>query len=292
MRWWTYQKERFPIFQHGPLVAAFSSCAIAYSAMLTGEAPEWPSFVVAGVTCLLFFLQLRIADEFKDAEEDARYRPYRAVPRGLVSLRELGWVFVVSCIIQLVMALLYAPMLVIVLAIAWLYLALMSVEFFARDWLKARPITYLWTHMLIMPIVDFYATACHWLPQGEKPGIGLGYFLAASFCNGLVIELGRKLRQPAAEEVGVPTYSKLWGLKNASLVWLGCLIATCVFATLAATIIQFTLPVLITLGLLILWAMVHVLRWQKTESKTFELVAGVWTLALYLTLGIVPLILR
>jgi hypothetical protein len=26
--------------------------------------------------------------------------------------------------------------------------------FCVRDWLKARPITYLWTHMLIMPLVD------------------------------------------------------------------------------------------------------------------------------------------
>ncbi len=209
MRWWTYQKERFPIFQHGPLVAAFSSCAVAYSSLLTGTEPRWQAFAVAFVTCLVFFLQLRIADEFKDAEEDAAFRPYRAVPRGLVSLRELGVVFAVGAAVQLALAL-----------------------FFARDWLKARPVTYLWTHMLIMPIVDFYATACHWIPSGEKPWGGLGFFLAASFCNGLVIELGRKLRQPEDEETGVPTYSKLWGLRRAAWIWFGCLLATCAFATI------------------------------------------------------------
>ncbi len=292
MRWWTYQKERFPIFQHGPLVAAFSSCAVAYSSMLTGTPPQWQAFVVAFVTCLIFFLQLRIADEFKDAEEDAEFRPYRAVPRGLVKLRELGFVFAAGAVIQLSLALLYSPMLVIVLAIAWTYLALMSVEFFARDWLKARPITYLWTHMLIMPIVDFYATACHWIPSGEKPWAGLGFFLAASFCNGLVIELGRKLRQPEDEQEGVPTYSKLWGLKKASWVWFGCLVATCIFATIAAFIIQFTFPVLITLAVLLLWAMKHVIGHQKTKAKTFELIAGVWTLALYVSLGIIPLLVH
>ncbi len=260
--------------------------------MLTGTAPVWQAFAVALVTCLIFFLQLRIADEFKDAEEDATYRPYRAVPRGLVSLRELGFVFALGAVIQLGLAVLYSPMLVIVLAIAWTYLAMMSVEFFARDWLKARPITYLWTHMLIMPIVDFYATACHWIPSGEKPWAGLGFFLAASFCNGLVIELGRKLRQPSGEEEGVPTYSKLWGLKNAAWVWFGCLLATGVFATVAATIIQFTLPVLITLSVLSVWALKHVVGYRKTESKTFELIAGVWTLALYLSLGIVPLLIH
>ena len=290
MRWWIYQKERFPIFQHGPLVAAFSSCAVAYSALLTGSSPVWQSFAVAFITCLIFFLQLRIADEFKDAEEDAAYRPYRAVPRGLVKLWELGVIFCIGAVIQLTLALLYAPLLVVVLILAWVYLALMSVEFFARDWLKKRPITYLWTHMLIMPIVDFYATACHWIPSGEKPWIGLSFFLAASFCNGLVIELGRKLRQPEDEEEGVPTYSKLWGLKFASWIGFTCLFATGLFAVIATVIIQSTLLVLVPLLLLSLWALKHVLAHKKTKAKTFELIAGVWTLTLYLCLGIIPLL--
>ena len=290
MRWWIYQKERFPIFQHGPLVAAFSSCAVAYSALLTGSSPVWQSFAVAFITCLIFFLQLRIADEFKDAEEDATYRPYRAVPRGLVKLWELGAIFCIGAAIQLTLALLYSPLLVVVLILAWAYLALMSVEFFARDWLKKRPITYLWTHMLIMPIVDFYATACHWIPSGEKPWIGLSFFLAASFCNGLVIELGRKLRQPEDEEEGVPTYSKLWGLKSASWIWFTCLFATGLFAVIAAVIIQSALLVLVPLLLLSLWALKHVLAHKKTKTKTFELISGVWTLTLYLCLGIIPLL--
>ncbi len=292
MRWWIYQKERFPLFQHGPLVAAFSSCAVAYSSMLIGTPPVWQAFAVAFITCLLFFLQLRIADEFKDAEEDANYRPYRPVPRGLVSLRELGVVFVGAAAIQLLLALLYAPVLVIVLLIAWVYLALMSVEFFVRDWLIKRPITYLWTHMLIMPIVDFYATACHWVPSGQKPWLGLGFFLAASFCNGLVIEIGRKLRQADGEEEGVPTYSKLWGLQSAAWVWLACMGATAAFAVMAANLIGFVLPVAAALFVVILWALISVLKAKQTAAKTFELISGTWTLTLYLSLGIIPFVMR
>ncbi len=288
MRWWTYQKERFPIFQHGPLVAAFSSCAVAYSSLLTSVAPVWQSFMLAFITCLLFFLQLRIADEFKDAEEDATYRPYRAVPRGLVSLRELGVVFLIAAFIQLALAIWFSPPLIWVLLLAWLYLSLMSVEFFARDWLKSRPITYLWTHMLIMPIVDFYATACHWIPSGESPKSGLLFFLAASFCNGVVIEIGRKLRQPADEEHGVETYSRLWGLQRGAWVWFGFLLATTTFAGLAASRIHFTLPVICTLSILLLWTLKLTLQSKSTPGKTFELASGLWTLTLYLILGIVP----
>lgn len=295
-RWWVYQRERFPLFGHGPLVLAFSSSAVCFSHLLRGrhDWPAWPSFGVAFTTCLLFFLGLRIADEFKDIDEDTKYRPYRPVPRGLVQLRELGVVGGGAAVIQLTLALLLAPRLVIVLLGGWLYLSLMSKEFFAREWLKARPITYLWTHMFIMPIVDFYATACDWVPTGETwPPRGLFWFLAASFCNGVVIEIGRKIRAPADEETGVQTYSVLWGRRGALAAWLGMMLATAICGTLAARRIDFAVPVAAAVGTILVIAViagVHFLRSQRPGSgKRFELLAGVWTLVLYLSLGIIPM---
>lgn len=286
MRWWTYQKERFPILANGLLIAAFSSCAVFYSSFLSGgDKPHLAMFLVAFATCFIFFLQLRIADEFKDAEEDARYRPYRPVPSGLIKLRELGLIFVIGGIIQLALALCFSPQLIYILFIAWAYLALMSVEFFCRDWLKARPITYLWTHMLIMPIVDLYATACYWQPTLDAPPAGLIWFLAASFTNGLVIELGRKIRFAKDEQEGVPTYSKLWGTKSAGWVWIGCLGATFIFAFIAAVQIGTHLETAIILGTAFALA-----AFLQKPGKRTELLAALWTLALYLTLGILPLI--
>lgn len=285
MRWWTYQKERFPVFANGILVAAFSGCAILYSSSLSqGPLPSPMMFLVAFTTCFLFFLQLRIADEFKDAEEDATYRPYRPVPRGLVTLKQLGVLFVLAALLQLALALLFSPPLLLILLFAWAYLALMSVEFFARDWLTARPITYLWTHMLIMPIVDLYATACYWQPTLGSPPDGLLWFLAASFTNGLVIELGRKIRIPQDEENGVPTYSKLWGPAKATKVWIGCLVATTAFAALAAH--QIGSLVLVVSPLLVLLLLFAI--FQK-PGKRLELLSALWTLVLYLSLGLLPL---
>lgn len=298
-RWWTYQKERFPLLAHGPLVLAFSSSAVCFSRLLRGENewPEWRGLLVAFLTCLLFFLGLRIADEFKDFDEDSRYRPYRPVPRGLVTLRELGWVGGGAAVIQLALAVWLAPFLVIILLAGWAYLALMSHEFFAREWLKARPITYLWTHMFIMPIVDLYATACDWVPAGWKlPPNGLIWFLAASFFNGVVIEIGRKIRAPADEETGVQTYSVLWGRPVAVAAWLGVIAATTMCAVLAARKIHFALPVAVATGTVLAAAAVAAagfLRNAKPGSgKRFEILAGVWTLVLYLSLGLAPLALR
>lgn len=219
-RWWIYQRERFPFAAHGPLIAAFSFCAVSLSTHLRGEHRlSTASLVVAFVTCFLFFFQLRVADEFKDFDEDALYRPYRPVPRGLVTLRELGVLFVVSAFVQFLLAVWLAPRLVILLAIAWIYLGLMCREFGMREFLKERPLAYLVSHMMIMPLVDLYATGTDWMTAGEGMPKPLSWFLAASFFNGMSLDLGRKIRSPADDEIDVQTYSSLWGRSVAVAVW-------------------------------------------------------------------------
>ena len=297
-RWWTYQKERFPIFAHGALIVAFSSSAVCFSALLGGriEFPPWQSFLAAFVTSFIFFLQLRIADEFKDIDEDTEFRPYRPVPRGLVSLGELGVVFVLGAAVQLGVSLWLDAKLVWVLLVAWIYLALMSHEFFAREWLKARPITYLWTHMLIMPLVDLYATAAEWLPLGASVPRGLIVFLAVSFCNGIVIEMGRKIRAPEDEETGVPTYTRLWGTKGGPMVWLGAILTTAILAGSAGFLINFgwpTVAVLVVLVSVATWLAVSFAKAPSSRlAKHFENLSGIWTLAMYLTLGLIPMLLK
>jgi 4-hydroxybenzoate polyprenyltransferase len=297
-RWWTYQRERFPVFAHGALIAAFSFSAVSYSASLRGAGrfTNPGAVVVAFITSFIFFLQLRIADEFKDSEEDARYRPYRPVPRGLVTLRELGAIGALGASIQLALAFALAPSLALWLAPVWVYLGLMSKEFFAREWLKARSVTYLWTHLLIMPLIDFYATACDWAVGDGAPPAGLGWFLAVSFGNGLVIEIGRKTRAPQDEEHGVPTYTALWGRRNAAMAWLGALGLTSVCAVLAAREVRFSAPVSLLLASLLCAGSaiaIRFLRRPTTErARLFEMMSGVWTLLVYLSLGPAPLFLR
>ena len=237
-------------------------------------------------------MQLRIADEFKDFVEDSTYRPYRPVPRGLVTLRELGWVFVAGCLVQLGLALWLSPQLLLVLLVTWAYLAAMSKEFFVRDWLKARPITYLWTHMLIMPLIDLYATSCDWVPRQGHPPAGLLWFLAASFCNGVVIELGRKVRAPEQEEVGVETYSRLWGPRRATVVWWCFILITYQCALKAALRSGAWFSTVVVLGSVLVIAAVIGLRFLQQplpgRSKGIELMSAGWTLLLYLSLGLLP----
>jgi len=296
-RWIVYQRERFPLAGHAPLVAAFSISAVCFSHLLRRQEgwPEAKTLIVAFVTALLFFLLLRISDEFKDFEDDSRYRPYRPVPRGLVTLRELAWIGVGAGAIQLALAIWLEPALVWLLLLAWGYLAIMSREFFVAEWLKARPSIYLASHMVIIPLIDLYATACDWLVAGlSLPPDGLYLFLLVSFFNGIVVEVGRKIRAPDDEERGVETYSTVWGLRRAIIVWLLAAVTTAVFAWLAARQIRFERPMWwLLVALLIACAAIAIRflrRPAKGAGKAIEAASGVWTLVMYLGLGAVPVL--
>jgi 4-hydroxybenzoate polyprenyltransferase len=297
-KWWTYQRERFPLAAHVPLIAAFSFSAVSYSALLRGERsfPAPRAALVAFATALIFFLQLRIADEFKDFEEDSRWRPYRPVPRGLVTLKELGFIGVAGAIIQLTLALWLKPSLALLLLVVWAWLALMSKEFFAREWLKGRPVTYMWSHMVIIPLIDFYATACDWMAASAARPRGLLWFLLVSFFNGMVVEIGRKLRAPGDEEEGVETYSSLWGRRKAVAAWLAVMAVTAACALLAAIEIDFAWPVAALLTALVGTAVVICARFLKRpetkRAKLIEVMAGVWTLLMYLSLGAIPMFVK
>jgi len=250
----------------------------------------------AFATAFILFLQLRIADEYKDFDEDSRYRPYRPVPRGLVKLHELGNVGIAGAVVQLGLALWLSPRLVLLLLLTWAYLALMTREFFVRDWIRERPITYLWTHMLIIPLTDFYATACDWQGARVAPPSGLFLFIAVSFFNGVTLELGRKIRAPGDEEKGVRTYSHLWGYRKATLVWLAALLTTAAFALAASTKIGFLPAEATALALLMGIAIVLAFRFlakpNTARSQFLNHFTGVWTLVLYLSLGLIPLLWR
>ena len=297
-RWWVYQRERFPLAAHAPLVAAFTFSAVAFSGFLRGQfvLPPLTSFAAAFAISLLFFLELRIADEFKDFDDDSEFRPYRPVPRGLVKLSELGWVGVGAALVQTAIAVALSPRLLVLLIVTWAYLGLMTKEFFVSEWLKAHPISYLLSHMVIMPLINFCATACDWLPATGVVPAGIGWFLAMSYFNGIVVEVGRKLRAPEDEETGVETYTSLYGPSRAVALWLSAMTLGAVGTVVAAARVGAAVPVAVVLGLALAAALFLGVRFAVrpvvTRSRFLQPMTGAWVIAAYLSLGIVPLLVK
>ncbi|MBN8669221.1 MAG: hypothetical protein J0L80_00925 [Chitinophagales bacterium] len=297
-RLFVYQKERFPLLVHLPLIAAFSFSVVGYSRACRGAAGfiDLGDYMVCVATNIAMFFMLRVSDEHKDKEDDARFRKYLPVPRGLISLKELrilAWSLFV--IITALNVLIY-PQLLVLYFVMMAYLALMRYEFFIPKWLKRHQVMYIATHMVIIPLADIYASSYDWKLAGISAPIGLLFFFGVSFLNGVILEVGRKLRVKETEEEGVVSYTKLWGAQSAGVVWIVLLVANFVLARIAMqhaaalSGVEFILNILFVMAMLpALW---FVIKPVKAATKLIELMSLIWALGMYITLGSTPLLIQ
>jgi 4-hydroxybenzoate polyprenyltransferase len=152
------------------------------------------------------------------------------------------------------------------------------------------------SHMVIMPLIFLFASACDWLVAGyTRPSLGLFWMLVVNFFVGMVIEIGRKIRVPRDEERGVETYSLLWGRRTAVLVWLVVMAASAAAAYPAARSIRFTQIEFVLIPVIVAAALSGAAFLKHNESgrrKWTEAISGVWALLIYLGMGALPLWLR
>jgi 4-hydroxybenzoate polyprenyltransferase len=141
------------------------------------------------------------------------------------------------------------------LALAWI--GAMSLEFGVKDWLRAHPLAYLFSHMLVMPFLALVAISFA-VPDTEAFfSARVAIVLGLAFVAGLSLEIGRKVWAPAEEREGVETYSKLWGAATAAIAWLAAASAALILGAVAAGP---RLPILLTAGVLILIGAMAALR--------------------------------
>ena len=294
-RLWVYQAERFPLAKTVPLLACFSAASITLSAVLAARPlPGFSAYLIGFFLVFILFFQLRVADEVKDGEDDAKYRPERPIPRGLVTLRLIVSLGIATVPLGIILALMHGAGLIWLLLLVWAWLTVMTFEFGVPAWLKARPVVYLLSHMAIMPLIDLMLTGIEWLPHGNAaPALWL--FIALSFSNGCVLEIGRKLWAPDNERVGVDTYSGLWGPRRAAMIWV-------VFVAVSAALLigvgiatgfafAFVLIALLGFSFCALTARRYAAKPTPKAETRMDTLAGMWVFGCYATAGFLPLAL-
>ena len=242
-----YLNERFPLGKNSIFVLIFTLSGYIYTGLLYNskiinqifskeiKVPmPWHKIVALFIIIFMFFLQLRITDEFKDYEEDLKYRAYRPVQRGVVTLKALGKIGIATVIIQIILAYVIDFKIIYFMIIVWFYMFLMAKEFFIKEWLTKRILIYALSHVVIMIFITLViVNAAQYIVLGEAENIfkfvalqwyrhnidiALIPLFTLNYLNGIVLEIGRKTRRADEEEHGVQTYSKLWGKKKAVVI--------------------------------------------------------------------------
>jgi 4-hydroxybenzoate polyprenyltransferase len=235
-RFWRYQQERFGLIGQGGLAAVFGLAACFYGAALDprgGLTPILSEAMVALLVTTILFFQLLTLEEHRDYHSDLAHHPRRAVARGLVSLAELRALCWWGAALQALLLLLLHPPLLALLIAAWIWIALIGVDFFYPEELARAPLLRLALRMGVAPWFALLGAGCGWFPKGGDFTPALATFMVMAFTNALILDLARHTLAAPEERIGVDSYSKLWGQQRSGLTLAGA-IALGLFATMGA----------------------------------------------------------
>ncbi len=313
-----YLNERFPLGKNSFFVLIFTLSGYIYTSLLYNSKIMHP-FYVKGIRVpmsfyrivplfiiiFMFFLQLRITDEFKDYEEDLKYRAYRPVQRGIISLKALGKIGIATVIIQIIFAHAINPKIIYYMALVWIYMFLMAKEFFIKKWLTKRILIYALSHVVIMVFITLVIVEATqyivpknifdvFILQRYKHNIDIALIplFALNYLNGIVLEIGRKTRRADEEEHGVQTYSKLWGKKKAVVI-LSLLFVIEYFLVilgLAHTYEKYFFFGGLTLLVILVVSIYFMIKFLKKDlsGKIVESVSGLWIIFSSMGMGLLP----
>ena len=316
-----YLNERFPLEKNSFFVLIFTLSGYIYTSLLYNskimnqffsKGIKIPIFryetIALFIIIFMFFLQLRITDEFKDYEEDLKYRAYRPVQRGIISLNALKKIGIATIIIQIILAYTINHKIIYCIVLVWLYMFLMAKEFFIKKWLTKRILIYALSHVVIMIFITLViVNATQYIVLNEAGNlftlevlqwhrhniyIALIPLFALNYLNGIVLEIGRKTRKADEEENGVQTYSKLWGRKKAVTVLNLLYISEYFFVILGLSNIShkyFWLGASILL-LILLSSMYFMIKFLKKDlsGKIVETISGLWIIFSGMCMGFLP----
>ena len=326
-----YLNERFPLGKNSFFVLIFTLSGYIYTGLLYNskiiksilskevnrvpllwdkeidKVPMiWYKLLPLFIIIFMFFFQLRITDEFKDYEEDLKYRPYRPVQRGIISLKALGKIGLATVIVQIILAHVINPKLIYFMLLVWIYMFLMTKEFFIKNWLTERILIYALSHVVIMIFITlvivkgtgyilqdhFLETLYLLLKKYEKNiFIGLIPLFALNYLNGIVLEIGRKTRKANEEEHGVQTYSKLWGRKKAVFILCILYVIEYIFVLFGLSNInkEFFLVGQLILTITLILSIYFTIKFLKKDltGKIPENISGIWILISSMNMGLI-----
>ena len=191
-KWYTYQKERFPIATYGLYIFSIVFGTFCFAT----ESKNWIMLIPMFVVALLQFLMVRIVDEFKDFEEDSKYRPYRPVPRGLVSLKELGILGGICAIIQIGLTAILNLKGLIYLSLVWIFFAIMSKSFFIKKLVDKHILLEVTLDEFLMPLLVLYLSTFV-----TTISVKLIPFLILSYLGSWIVEDVKKMKKTELKHI-------------------------------------------------------------------------------------------
>ena len=276
-KWYTYQKERFPVATYGMYIFSIVFGTFCFAIDKTYN-PNWIMLLPMFAVAFLQFLMVRIVDEFKDYEEDAKYRPYRPVPRGLVTLKELGILGGICAAVQVGITAILNLKGLIFLGLVWLFFEVMSKSFFIKKLVDKHILLEVTLDELLMPVLVLYLSTFV-----TSISVKLIPFLILSYLGSWIVEIARKVRCKEDEEEGVKTYTAVFGIPAATMI---VVILEALIMIMQSIILgtKYIIPVIALYVLINIPNILFIIKQNKKLAKTVGLLANIYLIIAYISM--------
>ena len=276
-KWYTYQKERFPVATYGIYIFSIVFGTFCFAIDKTYN-PNWIMFLPMFAVAFLQFLIVRIVDEFKDYEEDAKYRPYRPVPRGLVTLKELGILGGICAAVQVGITAILNLKGLIFLGLVWLFFGVMSKSFFIKKLVDKHILLEVTLDELLMPVLVLYLSTFV-----TSISVKLIPFLILSYLGSWIVEIARKVRCKEDEEEGVKTYTAVFEIPAATMI---VVILEALIMIMQSIILgtKYIIPVIALYVLINIPNILFIIKQNKKLAKTVGLLANIYLIIAYISM--------
>lgn len=291
-----YSNERFPLWQVGGQFPMFL-VAYLFGRVAAGRSAAFTVDLFVGfVAFVAYTLMVRTIDDHKDIEHDKAHYPERVLQRGLITLRHLKIIGVISLILVIGGSIYVdrgaGPVTVWLIGI---FLVNNLVQFIQvkwasiGEWLESRRV------LLALSVIPFWGVGSVWAAQmgagHDWVSARVWWLVAMWSVAALLLEIARKSRTPEDTRSTVVDYTKADSSWTRSLGLVGTVV-TLVGLALVATVLEGV--VLSVLGRGTVWAYAALgvaallpigaavrfaVRPNRFGAKTVsEMSAGVWVI--------------
>ncbi len=283
-KFYTYQKERFPIAVLGLslLPAALSS------AVIVSVYPTVIQVALAVIASLAYLLHIRVIDEHRDYGHDNIHHASRPVQMGIISKEELRYVDFAAIAILVVIAAIAGRSALIAAVCMLVYSHLAGKEFFVGEKIRRHFFLYNGANLLQMLLMQVfvYAMFANPIPLNN---LVFTHFLFTTVGT-IVFEFVRKLKIPGNDGTGKDTYTWYLGFNNSMVIYLLLILLNAVLFFQITTLLSphITGLLIFSLCATLLVCFATLIHWLKKTHQTdqlmqlsFLLMYGIFNLIIY-----------
>lgn len=282
-----YFRERFPLINMALFAILFftvHAVAVQFISTVTHREVWW--MILGVVAVISFFYRLRVFDEIKDYELDAKNHPHRVLQSGRVRKKHLIAISIAGTIVEIIWSLVSGFPVLICWGLAVGYSLLMRYEFFIGKFLNRYLLLYAITHMLVMPLIIL------WVYSGFHPQLDFlfpFYILAGlSLFSGFSFEIARKIHSPQAERTGIDSYSKSAGYIGSIALVLFILLCGVLIQSFLLYRINSRTWAFVLIGIIFMFALFlylkNISKPAEKSLRTAEKVVSMFMLASYVSI--------